>query len=83
MSIKPSTYLYGQDLHPFRTNPYEDVLVKKIALANKVLHQLVRVDNMNDTRRINKVREAIKFNTSLLNELGYDNKQIKQRIENA
>lgn len=83
MEIKPSTYLYGQDLHPFRTHPYEDVLAKKIVLSKQVLHQLVRVDNMEDTTRINKVRDAIKFNTELLKELGYDNKQIEQRIDNV
>lgn len=79
--MKSSLYLYGNDLAAFRRDPYEEVLANKINLAKALLSTLVRVDNMEDTARMNEVNNAIKFNTALLAELGYDNQQIKQRTQ--
>ena len=83
MAIKPSTYLYGTPLDMLRNVNYEQALITKIKLARTLLHTLVRVDDMEDHRRINKVNEAIKFNTQLLKELGYDNKYITERTVNG
>lgn len=71
-----SKYLYDIDLRIYEDLSYKQVLLTKIILAKKLMHKLVRIDNMFDNTRINKVCKAIQFNNSLLLELGLSQKDI-------
>ncbi len=80
-NLTDSVYLYGVELRTYKSEPYEQVLLSKINLAKALLERLVHSDHMNDPTRINKVSKAIKFNTSLLQELGYSLKDISIKLK--
>ena len=80
-SFKNSKYLYDIDFSSYENYPYRDVLTMKIQKAKALLEKLVRVDNMQDTDRINDVNKAIEFNRNLLKEIGYSDKQISEYIK--
>lgn len=77
----PSEYLYGLDLRKFNNPSYETMLLRKIQASRKLLQVLVHEQDMEDTVRINRVSEAIKFNAELLKELGYENSEIKSMLK--
>lgn len=79
--IKDSFYYYDSNLSGFENMTYGYALIKKIKLATKLLHKLVRVENMEDTKRINDVKKAVDFNRNLLGEIGFDDKMIRQQLE--
>lgn len=80
-NLTEAQYLYGALLLPYKSDPYEDVLARKIKLAKGLLQRLVQTDGMEDTVRINEVSNAIKSNRELLKELGYTDKDIQTKLE--
>lgn len=81
MSIKSSQYLYDTDIKYILRDPYEDVLIRKIHLGNQLMEKLVRINNMEDTKRMLAVSKAITFNTDLLFEVGYSYKSIADALK--
>ena len=68
-------YLYGVApvyMTKLADLPYKQVLITKVNLGKQLMSELMSLYFMQqDTQRINKVANAIKFNNELLAELDY------------
>ena len=76
-----SDYLYGIDISILANMPYKEVLIMKIHYSKKLMHELVHINNMQDSVRINKVHKSINFNKNLLKKLGLSEKDISKHLK--
>lgn len=68
-------YLYGMPpkyMTELADLPYKQALITKVNLGKQLMNELMSISFMEqDTQRINKVANAIKFNQELIAELDY------------
>ena len=79
-TVNSDTYLYGRTLLDIKAEPYETVLLAKLHLTKLLMHDLVHLDNMEDSKRISAVKKAEEFNRELLKEINYTDKDIKEAL---
>ena len=80
-TINSDTYLYGRSILDLKSEPYEVVLLAKIHLTKLLVHDLVYIDGMDDSRRIQAVKKAEEFNRELLKEIGYTDPTIAKALK--
>lgn len=76
---KNDVYYYGMSIKSLKEEPYQVVLVAKLALAKAMYHKLIMTDSL-DKNRIQDVYKAVEFNTRLLKEIGFENDEIMASI---
>lgn len=76
---KNDVYYYGMSIKSLKEEPYQVVLVAKLALAKAMYHKLIMTDSL-DKNRIQDVYKAVEFNTRLLKEIGFENDEIMTSI---
>ena len=79
--VNSDTYLYGRSILDLKSEPYEVVLLAKIHLTKLLMHDLVHVGGMNDSKRIQAVKKAEEFNRELLKEIGYTDPIIAKALK--
>lgn len=80
-TVNSDTYLYGRTLIDIKSEPYETVLLAKLHLTKLLMHDLVHLDNMEDSKRIAAVKKAEEFNRELLKEINYTDKDIREALQ--
>ena len=80
-TVNSDTYLYGRSILDLKSEPYEVVLLAKIHLTKLLMHDLVHIDGMDDTKRIQAVKKAEEFNRELLKEIGYTDPIIAKALK--
>ena len=79
--VNSDTYLYGRSILDLKSEPYEVVLLAKIHLTKLLMHNLVHIDGMDDSKRIQAVKKAEEFNRELLKEIGYTDPIIAKALK--
>ena len=80
-TVNSDTYLYGRSILDLKSEPYEVVLLAKIHLTKLLMHDLVHIDGMDDSKRIQAVKKAEEFNRELLKEIGYSDVDIAKALK--